>query len=468
VKYKTGKQRFMRIYFIGIAGAGMHSLALYLSECGHDVWGSDPGATQDVCEFWAQRGSRIYQTQTAENIEGADLVVYSAAVPATNPERMAAAERGIACSRGEALARFANAHACSIAVCGTHGKGTTSAAITAMIEAAGMPVSDILGAVPIGRTQPTQYISDAQYLVCEVDESDKTNTCHRPGILVINNIEEDHLNVYRDLDDIVTTFETHVRQCLAHGSRVIIHHAGIGAPLLYQKLADCDGIYWISTQMPLDDADLRCTIRQPNPQGQCRLTLCEPDGTLTQIVPTLGGCANAQNIATAFAVGRALGIPAFKLTQALTDYKGLNHRCQMQEIHGIWFVPDYASHPTCVSNDIAWIRARVQRIHVVYHPYRYSLMQCHWDALGQALSDADHVYLLPFDPCGETHIDGIDSPSLAQNIENNGGHAQAFESFESTFEAVRQNLQIGDALMIFAGHKAFELGHEVCQKLKDK
>ena len=458
----------MRIYFIGIAGAGMHSLALYLSECGHDVWGSDPGATQEVCDFWAKRGSQIHKTQVAENIEGADLVVYSAAVPASNPERMAAADRGIACSRGEALARFANAHDCSIAVCGTHGKGTTSAAITAMIEAANIPVSDILGAVPIGRTQPAKHVPHDKYLVCEVDESDKTNTFHRPGILVINNVEEDHLNVYRDLDDIVTTFENHVRQCLVHGSRVIIHHAGIGAPLLRQKLADCDGIYWVCSEQPMDDADLRCTIAPPNTQGRCRLTLCEPDGTLTQILPALGGCANAQNLATAFAVGRALGIPATQLTQALTDYKGLNHRCQMTEMNGVFLVPDYASHPTCIHNDISWIRSRARRVLAIYHPYRYSLMQCHWERLGKTLSEADLVYLLPFDPCGEPAIKGIDSPNLAQNIENNGGHAQAFESFESTFEAVRQNLQIGDALMIFAGHKAFELGHEVCQKLSNK
>lgn len=458
----------MKIYFIGIAGAGMHSLALYLSECGHEVWGSDLSATQAVCDFWAKRGSRVFKEQTPENIQGADLVVYSAAIPTTNPERKAATDLGIACARGEALARFANAHACSIAVCGTHGKGTTSAAISAMLNAGGIIASDILGAVPIGRTEPTVFKPNDKALVCEVDESDRTNLYHRPGVLVLNNVEEDHLNVYRDLEDIVDTFVSHIRACIAHGTRVIVHYAGIGASMLRQKLADCGDIYWVCSDQPMDNADLRCTIDGPNEQGCCRLTLCEPDGSLTQILPTLGGRANAQNLATAFAVGRMLGLSADQIAQTLAAYQGLNNRCQVQNIHGVLLVPDYASHPTCVRNDIAWVRKQARRIFVVYHPYRYSLMQCHWNALGHVLADADSVWLPPFDPCGEPTRGGISSPLLAQWIEHNGGHARAFESFEKTFEAVGQVIESGDALIIFAGQQAFEMGREVCQNLKIK
>ena len=171
----------MKIFLIGIAGAGMHSLALYLSESGHEISGSDCGASQDVCDFWAKRGVQIFTTHDAAHIAGFELVIYSAAVPASNPERKAAENMHIGCSRGEALARFANQHPMSIAVCGTHGKGTTAAAISYLLAKSGIKTSDILGAVPIGRTQPSRYEEDSTVLVCEVDESDRTHLFHHPG-----------------------------------------------------------------------------------------------------------------------------------------------------------------------------------------------------------------------------------------------------------------------------------------------
>lgn len=455
----------MKIFFIGIGGAGMRSLALYLSEAGHEVSGSDAYAGPEAVAFWQQRNCRVFTSHDASNIEGAELVIYSAAIPVDNPERAAAQQRGIACSRGEALARFANAHSRSIAVCGTHGKGTTAAAIAMMLKDSGAHVGDILGAVPVGRTEPCHFEPDSDYLVCEVDESDRTHTFHRPRLLMINNIEADHLNNYRDLDDIVETFEHHVRDCVSHGSTVVIHYSGIGAPDLYRRLRDVPQILWVCQKGVLSSPYISYTTANPDEDGCCALTLFEGDETTT-ISPWLGGQANAHNLAMAAAVGRALDIPYNIIKRSLAGYKGLNDRCQICQIGRYQLVTDYASHPTCVQNDIAWIRSRAGRVIAVYHPYRYTLMQCHWQALAKTLSTADEVLLLPFDPCGEKPIENISSPALAKAIAaHRHATAEAFDSFEACFEAAAQRIRHGDALLIFAGGPAFAMGRTTLENM---
>ena len=453
----------MKLYFIGIAGAGMHSLANYLSEAGHDVYGSDPGASEKVLQFWKARDADIHLVQKAENIADADLVIYSAAVPASNPERREAELRKIACARGEALAKFANAHSASIAVCGTHGKGTTAAAIVHVLKSAGRAVSDILGAIPIGAEQPSHYIDNADYLVCEVDESDKTNLLHRPKVLLLNNVEEDHLNIYHNLEGIVSCFEQHVRACLDHGTHVYIHYAGLGAPLLYQRLKDCTQIEWIAPEGAIDTPCIAYTIEPPDNLGACAVVIREASGDIYRFTPKLGGRANAQNLASCIAVVRGLDIAAHDIVQSLRNYQGLYDRCQLQYINNYILATDYASHPTCVKNDIEWVRNCAKRMIVIYHPYRYSLMQCHWDALSTNLATADIVLLAPLDGAGEPPIEGLTSDNLAERIHNNDKNcdAHAFQTFEALECYAKNIIKPGDAVVIFGGGPLFDMGKRI-------
>ena len=453
----------MKIFLTGIAGAGMHSLALYLSDAGYDISGSDPWIDEPRVKFWADRGVTVYREQKEGNIVDADMVIYSAAVPATNPERRAADARHIGCSRGEALARFANEHGGCIAVCGTHGKGTTSGAILKGLNDAGIVVSDILGAVPIGFTQPSICRRGAKYLVCEVDESDRTNLFHRPAWLLINNIEEDHLNVYRDLDDIVDTFAGHVRACLEHGTKVVIHYAGVGAPRLYAQLKDCREIFWVCEEGKLDAPALAWKIEPPDEHGCCRLHIRQANGENYSILPRLGGRANAQNLASAACLLSQIGIPTSVIAESLAGYKGLKDRCQVQRNGKKMLVTDYASHPTCVANDIEWVRPITGRIIAVYHPYRYSLMKCHWHELAKNLARADIVLLAPFDGAGEAPIEGLDSDDLAGRIRQNREDcdARAFDSFEALEHAAAEIVSDGDCLMIFGGGPLFSMGKRV-------
>ena len=457
----------MKIYLIGIAGAGMHSLALYLFHAGHEISGSDPGASQKTCDFWKAHGVTVHRTQTADNIHDIDMAVCSAAVPQNNPERKAAQALGILCTRGECLARFANAfEGTSIAVCGTHGKGTTAGAISAMLTAAGRKVSDILGAVPVGRIQPSKFSQNAEFLVSEVDESDRTNGLHRPKLLILNNIEEDHLNTYRDLNDIVVHFAAHIRACLNNPqSKVLLHHAGIGAPKLHAQLKDWPGITWVCENGALETPAFSYELRTCS-DGTCDVRITEhgAQSAMTEIHPRLVGRANAQNIAVAFCAGRLCGIPAETARLALEKYEGLKDRCQKFAYGQKTVYTDYASHPTCVRNDIDWVRQQTLRhLIAIYHPYRYSLMQYHWDALIDALSYADCVLLPPLDGAGEPPAENISSELMAQKIEETplDVSAMAFDSFESLEAAAKQLMHDGDSLIVFGGGPLFDMGHRI-------
>ena len=453
----------MKIYFIGIAGAGMHSLANYLYGAGHTICGSDPGADKNTLDFWKKRGTHIHLVQKSENIYDADLVVYSAAVPASNPERQQAEKLHIACSRGAALARFANEHRTSIAICGTHGKGTTAAAVVKVLADAGLVVSDILGAVPIGDDQPSHFNENANYLVCEVDESDKTNLLHLPAILLINNVEEDHLNIYHNLEGIVACFEQHVRACIEHHTHVYIHYAGLGAPLLYERLKDCPEVEWIAQEGVMDKPCIAYHIEEPDDNGCCPMTIREAGGDIYRFVPKLGGRANAQNLASCIAITRGIDISAHSVVKSLQNYMGLYDRCQLQYINNYILVTDYASHPTCVMNDIEWVKTYAKRMLAIYHPYRYSLMQCHWSALARNLSQADIVLLAPFDGAGEPPVDGLTSEDLAILIKQNHIQcdAKAFLTFDALEKAAKLMIQPGDALIIFGGGPLFDMGKRI-------
>lgn len=450
----------MKIFFIGIAGAGMASLARYALEQGNEVFGSDPYASPQARAYWTDRGCRIYTEHHARNIEGAQLVVYSSAIPVGNVERMAASARGIAVSRGEALARFANAHGGSIAVCGTHGKGTTSAAVSHILSTAHIPCGDILGAVPRGRLSSSRYIADARYLVCEVDESDRTHLFHRPKVLLLNNVEADHLNTYRDLDDIVDCFADHIRSCTE--STVIVHYAGVGAPKLYARLSDLDRVQWIAPEASDCPAQWRYRFLSCDGMQRYRVELWH-EGQHLVLDCGLSGRANAQNLVSAAVVALTEGISPDDIQEACRTYAGLCDRCEITRNGARVLVTDYASHPTCVDNDIAWNRTQCRRILAIYHPYRYSLMAYHWDALAHALASADIVLVAPFDGAGEPPVEGMDSDDLVRRIRQNNGacHALAFPTFDALEEKAKKLVTDGDRVIVFGGGPLFAMGHRI-------
>jgi len=194
------------LHFVGIGGAGMSSLAHYALDVGYTVSGSDMrcGARTDAL---VARGAQVHIGHEPAHVEGAHCVVVSSAVPHDNVEVKSARQQGIeVLKRGELLARWVNRHPKGVIVCGTHGKGTTAAALTMMLRAQGLRVGAILGAQPKGEARAAWGHPEDDVLVAEVDESDRTHLAHHPAFLLLTNLEVDHLHTYASLEALVQGF----------------------------------------------------------------------------------------------------------------------------------------------------------------------------------------------------------------------------------------------------------------------
>ena len=207
---------------------------------------------------------------------------------------------------------------------------------------------------------------------------------------------------------------------------------------------------------PVRAPDLAYEIAEPDGSGHCRVTLRDCGGDICQLLPALCGRANAQNLVSAIGVAIVCGMEMKQAASVLPRYRGLCDRCEVQRIGDVLLATDYASHPTCVENDIAWLRKRAKRVIAVYHPYRYSLMSHHWDALCHALAAADGVYLFPLDSGGEPVVAGISSEAMAAGIcAIRERSARAFDSCEALYDVLSRDVESDDLVVVFSGGEVF-------------
>lgn len=469
--HNDGAEIPQRVHFIGIGGAGMSSLARYMLRAGYDVRGSDCRENAEVEELRGM-GAQIFSSQSAEHLADAQLVAYSSAIGSTNPELVEAIARGIAIKRGALLARITEAHQCGVAVCGTHGKGTTAGALVAMCQCAGLRTSYILGAPIKGQKQSSEYIEDAQLLVVEVDESDRTHEYQRPAFLLINNIEADHLNVYGGLTQIVESFAQLTVQCLSRHTKVLFQSDGVGAKDLLEKLPKHQNLYlasWEENGAPAGRSawDFYAGNKRESDNGEYCFDLHAPSGDSMQLCPFLGGLSNAHNLFAAASLALLLGISQPDIAKAAAQYPGLVDRCShaRNAERQLSLVTDYASHPTCIKNDILWQKQYKQRVIAIFQPYRYSLCAHHWEAYINNLALADVVMLAPIDGGGESAIAGISSELLAARLRKRGVQAYACESMQNLEEELGRFVRANDCMLIFGGGPIFDVGRRVLRNI---
>jgi len=451
------------VHFVGIGGAGMHALARFALAKGVTVSGSDQRPTP-ILDALSAAGATVFHDHAASHITpDIGQVVYSSAIPPDNVEVCAARARDIPLSsRGAYLAGWVNAHPQGIAVCGTHGKGTCAAALIAMLEAHGARVSFVLGAPRRSDHCAALALPEDDFLVAEVDESDRTHLCHHPSHLLINNIEADHLNVYPSLADIATSFEVLYQRWRARGrGHCVLGSDGEGMTLLLRRLSPLDPPTTLCRWDPHGDTDAAHLLdaRDLNlePDGSLTFTLTRDAAPLGRLHPALKGDLNARNLITAAAMALALGVPFATIQAAVATYDGLVDRFEERRLGPFLFVTDYTSHPTCIAGNLRALRARVPgRIHAVFQPFRYSLLAYHWDAFATALGAADLVHLAPLDAGGEATRPEISSTALAAAVCAAGGHAVApYDDLSALAQGLQERLVAGDGVIVFGGGGLF-------------
>jgi UDP-N-acetylmuramate--alanine ligase len=395
-----------RIHIVGVGGAGMSAIALFLARMGHDVSGSDLKELA-VLERLRAAGVTVHVGHDPDVVTvDMDAVVYSTAIPATNVELGAARERNVLVLHRAGILRAIVASRRSIAVAGSHGKTTTSSMLTLVLRAAGLDPSFVIGG-DLNEVGANAGFGAGDWLVVEADESDGTFLQLAPEAAIVTNLEPDHLDHYGGFEALVAAFERFVDA--VPGPLVVCADdpiaARLGARHRYART------YGEST-----GADYRITNYRSG-RGGSVFTLSGPAGELGDVELPLG-VRNALNAAGAAALALELGVEFSAVQQALQAFGGVARRFQFRGVRdGVTFVDDYAHLPGEVAAAIeAAKEGGWRRVVVVFQPHRYTRTSALWRDFADAFTGADEVVLTDVYPAGERPIAGVSGRLLVRAV----------------------------------------------------
>jgi len=455
------------VHFTGIGGAGMCALAEALARAGAGVSGCDtaPGSTIRALE---KMGVRIHEGHDPGHLDGVDLVVTTAAVPAQHPELEEARRRGIpVVKRAFALGAWVNGGEV-IAIAGTHGKTTTTAMTTAiLIEAGRDPTGFVGGRVPAweGNLRPG---ADRLFVV-EADEYDRSFHHLRPTVAVVTNMEADHLDIYGDLAGVKAgflTFLTGVRE----GGTVLACGDDPGAASLLASVADHGQSYGFSAGCGLRGTSLEATV------SRTRFRVWESGVDCGWLDVPIPGTHNALNALAAAGAARALGVEWAPIRAALARFAGVERRFhQLGRIRGVTVVDDYAHHPTELG---AAIRAGRQfypgeRLVAVFQPHLYTRTRDFAEEFARVLATADVVWVTDIYPAREPAIPGVDAAFLVERIREaarSGAPLRAVRVAPGLAElprALADELSSGDLCLLLGAGSIESVGARLLRALGD-
>jgi len=413
-------RRIRRIHFIGIGGSGMGGIAEVLLNLGYGVSGSDR-ARNALTERLAGLGATVWHGHDGAHLEEADVVVVSAAIPADNPELVAARERRIPIvPRAEMLAelmRFRH----GIAVAGTHGKTTTTSLVASVLAEGGLDPTYVIGG-QLNRSASNARLGTSEYLVAEADESDASFLYLQPIMAVVTNIDADHLSTYEgDFGRLTETFGEFLHHLPFYGLAIVCADDG-NVRRLMPSVSRPVLTYAIDAE-----ADVRASgLAGDGPRTRFDVTL--PDGTrIEDVTLNLPGRHNVLNALAAIAVGWELGVDSDAIRSALSGFEGIGRRLQQlgavpRGDGDVLLVDDYGHHPTEIAATFEAVRASwpARRLVVAFQPHRYTRTRDLFDDFAQVLSEADVLLVAEVYPAGEDRIAGADARSLCRAIRARG------------------------------------------------
>ncbi|MDZ4728713.1 MAG: UDP-N-acetylmuramate--L-alanine ligase [Xanthomonadales bacterium] len=413
-------RRIQRVHFVGIGGAGMSGIAEVLVNQGFQVSGSDLSESSTTRRL-RELGARVFLHHDAAHIEGADVLVVSSAVKASNPEVAAARELRIPIvPRAEMLAELMRFRR-GIAVAGTHGKTTTTSLMASLLAEAGLDPTFVIGGL-LNAWGSNARLGTGEYLVAEADESDGSFLLLQPVVALVTNIDRDHLENYDgSFDNLKKAFLEFLHHLPFYGVAVLCLDDECLQEILPQ-VTRAVVTYGLSEQ-----ADIRASNVQQHGRAMSFALHLPNEEKTHPVVLNLPGLHNVQNALGAIAVAWELGIDVPSVLSGLTEFKGVGRRfAEVGEYPWgdgeILVVEDYGHHPSELKATLAAARGGWpdRRLVAVFQPHRFSRTRDLFDDFAQVLSVADAVVLTDIYAAGEAPIDGIDSRALCQSIRARG------------------------------------------------
>jgi UDP-N-acetylmuramate--alanine ligase len=454
--------RVKRLHFVGIGGIGMCGLAELLKSVGLEVTGSDL-SLGETTERLTSLGINVHQGHRAENMSGADVVVYSSAVKETNPEVAAARSAGIpVIKRAEMLAEVMRVKR-GIAIAGTHGKTTTTSMTGAILMAAGLDPTIIVG----GRMREvgTARLGHGEYLVAEADEFDRSFLELSPMLAVVNNIDLEHLDTYRDLADIQETFARFARSVPFFGAAIL----GLDDPNVQEIRPLVSRRVVTFGLTPQADVTVRDLALE---RTGSRFVVTAGRDFMGPIALRVPGLHNVKNALGALAVARELSIPFGIAARALEAFAGVIRRFEKKgEKGGVVVIDDYAHHPTEVTATLAAARQSYpdRRLVALFQPHLYSRTKDFATAFGAAFLNADVLLVTPVYGSREAPREGVTGALVADAATARGHRAARYLSDRAEIlPALDAELKDGDLLLTMGAGDVNRFGEDFLRKEEGK
>jgi UDP-N-acetylmuramate--alanine ligase len=453
-------------HFVGIGGIGMSGIAEILLNLGFRVSGSDL-RRGPVTDRLAQLGATIYEGHDAANVAGATVVITSSAVGVANPEVVEAHARKIpVIQRAEMLAELMRLKY-GIAIAGMHGKTTTTTMVASVLAAGGLDPTVVVGG-RVDALGSNARLGTTQFLVAEADESDRSFLKLSPILAVVTNLDREHMDCYRDMEDLERAFLAFMDRVPFYGAVT----ACIDNPLLKAILPRVRRR--VFTYGVAAEADFRLEFVQAGQGRFARFLVHTARGPLGPYELHVPGRHNILNATAAVAVARQLEVSEEKIAEGLSRFRGVDRRFQHRgQARGVSVVDDYGHHPTEIRATLAAAReCGYRRIHVVFQPHRFTRTLDLMDEFGSAFHDADTLIVLPIYAASEELIPGVTAERLVERIKESGSTpaqvVQFIPEFPAAVAAVAAQAQEGDLILTLGAGSVSQLAPQILAALGAK
>jgi UDP-N-acetylmuramate--alanine ligase len=437
----------------------MSAIARVLLERGQTVSGSD-SAPSPLLDRLSHEGVDVAIGHAADNVRDASIVVVSSAIDRNNPEFAAARRAGTTVlHRGEMLARLMQGRR-GIAICGTHGKTTTTAMTHAVLRAGGIDAGLILGGID-GTLNTNAHDGTSPWFVTEADESDGSFALLEPDVAVVMNVENDHLASDDELPALVRAFAEFLGKLPDRGAAIVGTDNAHSASLASQDLPVPVTRFGFGAQADVRAANLRFDRLGSQfdviAGGACL-------GTAELPVP---GAMNVQNALGAIAVARLLEVPFARVAEALRGFRSVRRRFDvLADVERMIVVDDYAHHPTAVAATIAAARGYHRGpLFVAFQPHRYSRTAFLAAQFAQALAGADRVYLTPVYAASEPAIPGVSERSIGKPLEAAGAAVRYVSRVDALEDVLLDEAPAGTMVLLLGAGTITNVAHRLAQRV---
>ncbi len=462
------------IHFMGIGGIGMSGIAEIVKHRGYTVSGCDLGNNSKTLDHLRAIGCTIYQGHDHTHINSADVLVYSSAVKQSDPEIVAGYAKGIPVIQRALMLGELMRTKYSVAVSGVHGKTTTTSLISHIMLEADKNPTVVIGGV-LKNIANNAQAGSGEILIAEADESDRSLLQLAPTMTVVTNIDNDHLDVYKDIEDIKDTFKQFISHIPFYGkSFVCIDDLHIRSmlplphvPIVTYGLSQDADI--MGTMVQLDKAsstlEVYTAVSTPNAHHKEQRLL----GTVHLSIP---GKHNVLNALAAIGVCLEFDIPFIQIAQALATFKGVERRFEFKgSYNGADVFDDYGHHPTEIKVTLEVAKRRTKKcLHVVFEPHRFSRTQTLWQEFVDLFTlqtpercHIDTLFIADVYAASEVPIDGITAQILVQAMQqaNPSLNIQYISGYQSIAQALRAVAQEDDLVLTIGAGKVYQVGEDL-------